>query len=712
MNNNKRVYLIIGVITITMLVMGVTTAWFTWNSTDNTDVTFNVNGLDIINTNVDIIGKKLYPTNNKENGVVEEFTVKQNSDISTPVCSDFTLTLTTLPTELQHKSFKYKMYRDDYVSHAVVKIVANGDVSSCITTLVGDNTDLTDYATKVCNGVNSNDEVLNNFDVNNLLLDQTLTVEGAKINDVNQCVSYLNNSLDVDVEIARSICNNPGYLVFPLTYNPDLLNPLIDSKAVEVPMTKITEKEGTSLVGSGNFEGKTQGQVITIATNQYIDDLYNIYTSKYKLYIWIDGSMDNPLSMGGKSFLFKLGIKVNQQENTCTPSVATEEPNEPVLAEGMIPIKWDGSKWVKASTDNWYNYSNKEWANAVMVRTDKDSNVNGSRSREQYMSADEGTKILESDILAYYVWIPRYKYQLFNVNSESMSPIEIQVMFEGKGTTKSTGSTNGSWLTHPAFTFGTDELSGIWVGKFETSGTASAPTIKPNLNSLVNQNVSTQFATSQKFGTSTYLSETAEVDAHMMKNTEWGAVAYLKQSKYGLGTTDIANNAYYASSSPYYMAGCGPKSETDLTSTATTCTSYTSTIGVKSSTTGNVYGVYDMAGGAWEYVMGMLKTEDGTGLTYSSSGFTASTLPFGSKYVDACTYGTLNTDYTRRILGDATGETRGWYSDYADFPSSPSSFFFRGGNSLNGSNAGVFYFNISSGRANSFIAFRSTLATQ
>ena len=586
MDNNKRVYLIIGVITITMLVMGVTTAWFTWNSTTNTDVTFNVNGLDIINTNVDITGKKLYPTNNKENGVVEEFTVKQNSDISTPVCSDFTLTLTTLPTELQHKSFKYKLYN------------------------------------------------------------------------------------------------------------------------------------GTNLVGSGNFEGKTQGQVITIATSQPITS--NIST--YKLYIWIDGTMDNPLSMGGKSFLFKLTIKASQQENACTPSIITCDaddvtPNTPVLADGMIPIKWDGSKWIKASTTltgDWYDYDAKKWANAVMVRTDKDSNVNGSRSREQYMSAIEGTKILESDILAYYVWIPRYKYKLFNVNSEKMDPIEICTQFEGKDTTKSTGSTNGTWLTHPAFTFGTEELSGIWVGKFETSGTASAPTVKPNLSSLVNQNVSKQFSTSKKFGTTTYLTSNgvSMVDAHMMKNTEWGAVAYLKQSRYGLGLTDIANNAYKASSGSYYMAGCGPKSETDLTSTTTTCTSYTSTAGVKSSTTGNVYGVYDMAGGASENVMGMTKTEDGASLLYSWSGFTTSTLPLGSKYVDAYTYGTSRTDYTRRILGDATGETNGWYSDFVIFPWSTNSFFERGHVSGFGSEAGVFSFSNTLGSEVSSVSFRSTLATQ
>ncbi len=591
MDNNKRVYLIIGVITITMLVMGVTTAWFTWNSTDNTDVTFNVNGIDIINTNVDIVGKELYPTNNKENGVVEEFTVKQNSDIGTSVCSDFTLTLTTLPTELQHKSFKYKLYN------------------------------------------------------------------------------------------------------------------------------------GNNLVGSGNFEGKTQGQVITIATSQPITS--NIST--YKLYIWIDGTMDNPLSMGGKSFLFKLTIKASQQENACTPSVLLDASgaSEPVLAEGMIPIKWDGSKWVKASTTqtgDWYDYDVKKWANAVMVTSD---------TRDSYMSdvtKPIGSEVLEDDILAYYVWIPRYKYQLFNVNSEKMDPIEIQVEFEGKDTTKSTGSTNGSWLTHPAFTFGEDELSGIWVGKFETSGTADAPTIKSNLISLVNQNVSTQFSTSQKLGTDTYLTSNgvSRVDAHMMKNTDWGAVAYLKQSKYGLGTTDIGNNAYRASSSPYYKAGCGPASEIDLTSKTTTCTSYTSSVGTKASTTGNVYGVYDMAGGATEHVMGVMETSDGTGLMYSSSGFTTSTLPFGSKYVDTYTYRLLNAYasnapavYDRRILGDATGEMNDGSIDntknfVAYFYSTDvrvfASFFARGGLSDN-DKLDIFYFGSSTGVAWDRMSFRSVLTT-
>ena len=424
--------------------------------------------------------------------------------------------------------------------------------------------------------------------------------------------------------------------------------------------------------------------------------------------------MDNPLSMGGKSFLFKLTIKANQQENACTPSTADDSgANEPVLASGMIPIKYNGTTWVKADSTNnnndWYNYSNKQWANAVMVTSD---------TRDSYMSditKPIGSEVLESDILAYYVWIPRYKYQLFNVNSETMDPIEIQVEFEGKYATKSQGNTNGSWLTHPAFTFGTDELSGIWVGKFETTGTADVPTIKPNLTSLRKQNVANQFLTSKKFGTSTYLNETAEVDAHMMKNTEWGAVAYLKQSKYGLGLTDIANNAY-SISGIVYKAGCGPASETDLTSKTTTCTSYTSTAGIKASTTGNVYGVYDMAGGAWELTMGMQRTSDGTGLTYASSGFTTSTLPLGSKYVDTCAYASRSSNtYTRRILGDATGETRLWYSDSNGFPWESNSFFVRGGDAnfdTSAASVGVFCSGSDNGPGYANISFRSTLATQ
>ena len=589
MKEKRIIYLIMGVCSISILLIGITTAWFTWQSEVDTSVTFEVSGLNITSTNTEITGT-LYPTMDKNNGLVEEFTIKQNNNIATPVCANITLTLTTLPTELNHESFRYKIYN------------------------------------------------------------------------------------------------------------------------------------GTNLVGSGNFANTLEGETITIATSQPITTT----VSTYKLYIWIDGeNYNNPLSMGGKTFLFKLGITANQQQNTCNPS-AVEELNAPELVNGMIPIKYDGTKWVKASTDSWYNYSNKEWANAVMVRTDKDSNVNGSRSREQYMSADEGTKILEDDILAYYVWIPRYKYQLFNVGATKMSPIQIQVEFEDGIPTKSSGTANGQWLTHPAFTFGTDELKGIWVGKFSTTGDATTPTIKPNLGMLTNQNVSSQFTTSQIFGTTTYLTSTgvSEVDAHMMKNIEWGAVAYLKQSKYGLGTTDIGLNNY--SSSPY-LTGCGAASGS---SSSTTCNAYNTTDGMLASTTGNITGIYDMSAlYVGTYLMGVMQDNTGTNTPmsgYSSlynSGFTGKIYASGnftqysgvsfpnSKYYDLYAYGTSYTDYTRRILGDATGEVASWYDDFSLFVNSGGPWFVRGlGYYDNPTRAGVFSCNRDDGKPGPKLAFRSVLA--
>ena len=405
------------------------------------------------------------------------------------------------------------------------------------------------------------------------------------------------------------------------------------------------------------------------------------------------------------------------------PNLDKSGANAPVLASGMIPVYYSGGSWKKADSTNsnstyqWYDYDTQKWANAVVI-ADEEVSI-GTTARDYYMNASVGTNIDETSILAYYVWIPRYKYQLFNVDSTTMDPIEIQVEFEDGTPTKSTGTSNGEWLTHPAFTLGTDELEGIWVGKFSTTGSAETPTSKPNLLPLTNQNVSTQFTTSQIFGTTTYLTSTgvSEVDAHMMKNIEWGAVAYLKQSKYGLGTTDIAWNNYFDETdfnnggTNYLKTGCGIASGSEY---STTCNAYNTTDGMLASTTGNITGVYDMSAVMGTYVMGVMKTSGGTALNYSDSGFTTSTLPFNSKYVDQYEYGTTYNDqtaYNRRILGDATGEVHGWYDDteffvYSDYP-----WFIRGLSSSDSpTGAGVFTFYLLDGRPSPNLAFRSVLA--
>ena len=372
-------------------------------------------------------------------------------------------------------------------------------------------------------------------------------------------------------------------------------------------------------------------------------------------------------------------------------------PNAPVLAEGMIPIAYDGTNWVKADTNNtdnnWYNYKNKMWANAVMVTSDK---------RDTYMNANNGTVIPEDDILAYYVWIPRYRYKLFNVDFTSgTSPQVIDVEFV-YGTSRQNDETtcqvsdtgeetcqnkaNGNWYTHPAFTMinasgNKTELKGIWVGKFEVSGSSTAPRVKPGVSSLTSITVANMYSAGKLFRSTDYITSNGinQSDSHMMKNIEWGAVAYLKQSNYGLGITDITIN----DNSSYTGGGSG--------------TSYKTNTG--QSTSGNITGVYDMSGGKDEYVMGNYNK------TAGDSGLTVSGIP--AEHIDIYS----GTSVSASHLGDALGETAGWYINYADFVLSRHPWFSRGGNCLSGGDAGVFGFIYSTGEGYNSYGFRVVLST-
>ena len=401
----------------------------------------------------------------------------------------------------------------------------------------------------------------------------------------------------------------------------------------------------------------------------------------------------------GDNCIVKLenGIKTTYCETSSEQ--ISEDPsgaNRPVLAEGMIPITYDGSNWVKVDKygnySNWYDYSNQKWANAVMVT---------SATRETYMNADIGTIIPENDILAYFVWIPRYKYKLFNATYASGTSAQvIEVTFENGTSTTGTvtctyasngaetcqNKANGNWYTHPAFTMinasgNKTEYKGIWVGKFETTGDITTPTIKPGISSIRNITVARMYNTGKLFRSTNYLTTTGanESDSHITKNIEWGAVAYLKQSNYGLETTDITSNGAGS-----YLTGGGSG------------TSYiTNTL---QSTTGNVFGVYDMSGGAHEYVMGNYNK------IAESSGLNVSGVP--AEHIDIYS----GTSVSASHLGDATGETAGWYSDATKFISSYSPWFLRGGDCSSGGAAGVFSFGSYNGGSSIPYGFRVVLS--
>ncbi|MGE5456397.1 MAG: competence type IV pilus major pilin ComGC [Ignavibacteriales bacterium] len=405
------------------------------------------------------------------------------------------------------------------------------------------------------------------------------------------------------------------------------------------------------------------------------------------------------------------------EANKCTEY---SKPTAPELSNGMIPIVYNGTNWIKADINNeWYDYNSQEWANAVLVTA---------ATRVAYQNALAGTTINEADVLAYLVWIPRYRYKLFNVGATLVTSQTIEIMFEDKWHSKSNGSINGSWLTHPAFTFGNSEANGIWVGKFETTGDATTPTIKPNIGSLTGQNTNAQFTTSQKFSNTTAYGLSAINDSHMMKNIEWGAVAYLSQSDYGkygnptyTGGTGLEKEIYINNINTNLttgflgtITGCAGNTVSADMVRSSSCpvgNQYQTTQGVKASTTGNIYGIYDMSGGSWEQTMGVMYNSDNLTLMTLSSGISQATLDSTTmnRYLDKYIYGTTynnQLDYDRRHLGDATGEVRSWNSDYDAFVEATSSWFIRGGAYNNTTDAGVFNFNRLMGGGAGEFAFR------
>ncbi len=443
--------------------------------------------------------------------------------------------------------------------------------------------------------------------------------------------------------------------------------------------------------------------------------------------------------------------------------------NYPDLVDGLIPVVYNEttSKWVKADTESststygWYDYTQKKWANAVLVTE---------TNRSTYQSASAGTEITDSDILAFYVWIPRYKYKVWNINkvmgtdSYNAQSIGIDIKFEngiastgtinctdysfatpstdaGSPNETCTGS-NGRYYTHSAFTFGDTELRGFWIGKFEISsetpsasdGGGSSTTltarILPNVVSWRNNAIfnfltviQNMQATNNIYGLST---DSTNTDSHIIKNMEWGAVAYLTNSNYGRCTDGVCTEVTINNCNTY-ITGIGGDTVSASGST-TTCTTdankYNGSKGVLASTTGNVYGVYDMSGGVWEYALGNISNTADTYTFYPrNSGIESSWYDNFSnqKYINTYATGSTEKDqasYNRARLGDATGEivpstdsTSGWYNDYDGFPYSASVWFLRGNGSTEGSAAGVFSFSNSSGSPRGYISTRPILVS-
>ena len=289
---------------------------------------------------------------------------------------------------------------------------------------------------------------------------------------------------------------------------------------------------------------------------------------------------------------------------------------------GLIPIKWNGSNWVVCNEDDpeWYNYSSEDiqvtaedgttqtvpamtWANAML-----------SDGTLKKGTAQPGDVVPDTQEGSMFVWIPRYAYSInkyktdgpgdeANGTTQGITRVEF---LKGNTNIGSSGTeyptdydtdemekeenigTATPMIVHPAFKFGAKSLTGIWVAKFEASmaetnnnteenNNVTNKTVKvvPNAESWRYIQIGNIFTNCLNMKDNSIYQISEGMDTHLLKNNEWGAVAYLAASQ--CGVIPSKNGAQETAAGNY-------KSNTNQ------------------STTGNVSGIYDMNGGAWEYV--------------------------------------------------------------------------------------------------------------
>ena len=435
--------------------------------------------------------------------------------------------------------------------------------------------------------------------------------------------------------------------------------------------------------------------------------------------------------------------------------------NSPKLMEGMTGVYWDETgKEVEVTSENaknWYNYDKQKWANAKT----KDGSYWVWIPRYAYQ--------IESGCYTNTAGKISVKFLQGTSNKDSEGK-EISTKYPTV-----TGGKMADYVVHPSFTNGKannymngewdKELTGYWVAKYAAGyqectqtiaedGSIIEPTtntsnikysdkkytyndyssnaISQNLKSLPQMSypvfkpltyayncittgdvytLTQEIAKAKDF----YGLNSKQTDSHQMKNSEWGAVAYLTQSKYGRDGTEVTiNNKNMNNDSKNIYAVTGYANSTASDNSA--------------STTNNKTGIFDLSGCVLEYTAAYVSNGSSNinlyGKSYASTeanldGYKtlstkyATVYPYDSSYLGA-TYNNLKSEIYG--FGDAILETsnrsgisNGWNSDYSKFPYTSDLCFVRGGYYGDSYNAGEFAFSNGWGDTNNICGFRSVL---
>ncbi|MEG1059384.1 MAG: hypothetical protein RSE57_04305 [Clostridia bacterium] len=516
-------------------------------------------------------------------------------------------------------------------------------------------------------------------------------------------------------------------------------------------ISKFTQIHDEKALASLNAQGDEMKEYIPNITEKYYDivkiekgELRVLDTIKEPEKTWVSEIIDSDGAIDEDDIVY--GTNGNETH-------AISKVNKPILSKGLTPIKFDSITNFVSDTietdSTWYAYIDQE-------KEKKENNT----SLWANAKSEDGSQ---------WVWIPRYAYKISNQGTSSASDIDI-IFLKGKTNTyedetEKTLDLPEGYVVHPAFVNessngfvngGWDsELTGIWVAKYEAgfagvngiyempkgkqessvvythstnnvygkviAGTTPIkyPVFKPSAYSYNNINIGDEYAVCRK------LSEVnnpygfdESVNSHLIKNSEWGAISYLAQSKYGRNGTEISINNVdlnHVSGAPITI------------SSVTAGKNYK--VNILQSTTGNASGVYDLSGGVNESVAGYLNNDDGGLLEYGKQMVDLNkdgvidkeSNKFVSKYSRASKDDYMlnyNEELNKQRKGEAIWETsapgkgtiNSWFSDNSCFAFSMFPFLSRGNDSSKAVFAGPFCFDISMGDPYKLNGFRSVLA--
>ncbi len=459
----------------------------------------------------------------------------------------------------------------------------------------------------------------------------------------------------------------------------------------------------------------------------------------------------------------------------------TEDKKGEVVKEGEADFKKNG----------WYSYKDKKWANAQT----EDGSMWVWIPRFAYKI--ESSPEYNSDGTTEKAGTIKVKF-LIGTSDEYYDDDGTIQKAQRKESTDQTIDTK-EYTVHPAFTNETTinyanggwnkELTGIWVSKFEAgyaSGNNNAPVkessekySKSTLNWLDGVYGSTEtkikYPTFQgvsyamnyinaddAFYISQALTESGNIygltnttDSHLIKNSEWGAVAYLSQSEYGLGGMNIyinnvtlnngnedrtSNEGKTGVESVYAVTGVTGGTEdgnpriADITNINNTKENTPSIEGVytwnqqtgeEASTTGTIYGVYDLSGGLSEITASYLANSGGlaeNGANFANGKNSQYVMIYSNKQSEGQTTDNASeTNYqgNSNIYGDAIYETSkngysntSWFRDYSCFANAIEPFFRRGGNYEQADTSGIFGFYRDNGASSYNLGFRTVLVAK